>query len=95
MSDSFLLEDEMMMLIPQILETLDNLNELFGTCETQSVEVAGIVMRDTFSDEFKYLPIHDHEDSDDDVVRSLCKTSEAVRDLYTGYLKNTNNGEAQ
>jgi len=93
--DAFALEDEMLMLIPQMLDAVNDLNKLFGNCETQSVEVSGIVLRDTFSDQFGFLPVYDHEISDDEIIKNLFKTSEAVKGFYKNYLKHTNTGEIQ
>ena len=54
-----------------------------------------LMLRDTFSDQFGFLPVYDHEISDDEIIKNLFKTSEAVKGFYKNYLKHTNTGEVQ
>ncbi len=93
MKDDFLQNKNVMMLIPLMISALDELNDILESAEGSNVEAAGLVIRDTVSQDHRYLPIYGGEKSYSEVASSLHKTAEAVNYVYNGFLEHAEKGE--
>lgn len=93
MKDDFLQNKNVMMLIPLMISALDELNNILESAEGSNVEAVGLVIKETVSQDFRYLPIYSGDKSYSEVASNLYKTSEAVKHVYNGFLKYAEKGE--